>query len=117
LDILQFAKPALTKMIARDKNHPSIIFWSMSNECEVESEVGTKVMRDLLIQAKSLDPTRLVTYVTNDDPANQPALEKADIICLNKYYGTLQGKECRHISDIEELGYKLFVSNMTKHRN
>ena len=117
LDILQFAKPALTKMIKRDKNHPSIIFWSMCNECATDSEVGITVMRDLLTQAKSLDPTRLVTYVTNDDPATQPAFDKADIICLNKYYGTLQGKVCRHISDIEELGYKPFVSNMTKHRN
>ena len=117
LDVLQFAKPALTKMIKRDKNHPSIIFWSMCNECVTDSEVGIAVMRDLLTQAKSLDPTRLVTYVTNDDPATQPALDKADIICLNKYYGTLQGKVCKHISDIEEFGYKPFVSNMTKHRN
>ncbi|MEP7109309.1 MAG: glycoside hydrolase family 2 TIM barrel-domain containing protein [Ferruginibacter sp.] len=116
LDILQFAKPALTKMIARDKNHPSIIFWSMCNECVTDSEVGIAVMRDLLTQAKSLDPTRLVTYVMNDDPATQPALDKADIICINKYYGTLQGQVCRHISDIEELGYIPFVSNMTKHR-
>ena len=117
LDVLQFAKPALTKMIKRDKNHPSIIFWSMCNECVTDSEVGIAVMRDLLTQAKSLDPTRLVTYVTNDDPATQPAFDKADIICLNKYYGTLQGKVCKHIEDIEELGYKPFVSNMTKHRN
>jgi len=117
LDVLQFAKPALTKMIKRDKNHPSIIFWSMCNECVTDSEVGIAVMRDLLTQAKLLDPTRLVTYVTNDDPATQPAFDKADIICLNKYYGTLQGKVCKHIEDIEELGYKPFVSNMTKHRN
>jgi len=115
-EILKQAKPALTKMIKRDKNHPCVIIWSMSNECVTDSEVGIAVMRDLLIQGKSLDPTRLVTFVTNGDPVKQLAFDKADIICINKYYGTLQGNICKHISDIEEFGYKPFVNNVTRHR-
>lgn len=118
MDILTQAKPALAKMIKRDKNHPCLIIWSMSNECVTDSEIGIAVMRDLLSQAKALDPTRLVTYVIDghDDPLKHLALDKADIICINKYYGVLHDKICRHIEDIEELGYKPFVENVTRHR-
>jgi beta-glucuronidase len=116
LDVLPQAKEALTKMVKRDKNHPCVIIWSMGNECETTNEVGTTVMRELLKLAKTLDPTRLLTYVSNSDVAKNPAYEYADVVCVNLYHGSLQGKICNHISEIDSLGYKPLVKELTRFR-
>jgi beta-glucuronidase len=117
LDILDQAKPALRKMIARDKNHPCIIIWSMGNECQTDNEIGITVMRELMKLAKSLDPTRPVTFVVALDPVGHLAFNEADIVCINKYNGTLAGKICDQISQIDSLGYQPLVKELTIHRN
>jgi beta-galactosidase/beta-glucuronidase len=117
LDILDQAKPVLRKMIARDKNHPCVIIWSMSNESNTNSEIGITVMRELLILAKSLDPTRLVTFVVNGNPMEHLGFDKADIVCFNKYYGTLEGSLCDQISQIDSLGFQPFVKELKLVRN
>lgn len=117
LDILDQAKSELTNMVARDKNHPCVIIWSMANECETNNEIGITVMRELMRLAKSLDPTRLVTFVVALDPEGHLAFDEADIVCINKYNGIFSGKSCDHISQIESLAYKLFVEELTLHRN
>ena len=55
---VESARRQLTKMIDCYYNHPSVIFWSVSNETQTQNpEVrGTNVM--LIQQAKRLDPTR-----------------------------------------------------------
>ena len=116
LDVLKYAKPALKTMVKRDKNHPCIIIWSMGNECETSNETGATVMRELLKLSKSLDPTRLATYVSNSAPGENPAYEDADVVCLNMYNGSLQGKICNHISDIDSLGYYPIVKDLTHYR-
>ncbi|MFT6269269.1 MAG: beta-galactosidase [Alphaproteobacteria bacterium] len=47
----------ITRMVERDKNHPSIIFWSMGNEAGLGQafEKGAQAIR-------KLDPSRPVTY-------------------------------------------------------
>jgi beta-galactosidase/beta-glucuronidase len=117
IDILDQAKPALTKMIARDKNHPCVIIWSMGNECATDNETGITVMRELLKLAKSLDSTRLVSFVAAGDPAGHLAFDEADFICINKYNGIFSDKICNHISDIDSLAYKPFVKELTVNRN
>lgn len=117
LDILDQAKPALRKMIRRDKNHPCIIIWSMCNECQTDNEIGITVMRELMKLAKSLDPTRPVTFVTALDPTGHLAYNEADIVCINMYNGSLAGKICERISDIDTLGYQPLVRELTTHRN
>jgi beta-glucuronidase len=117
LDILDQAKPALRKMIARDKNHPCVIIWSMANESHTDSEIGITVMRELMKLAKSLDPTRVVTFVVNSNPSQHLAFEEADIVCVNLYNGSLSGKTCNHISEIDSLGYKPLVKDLTVYRS
>jgi beta-galactosidase/beta-glucuronidase len=115
LDILDQAKPALTKIIARDKNHPCVIIWSMGNECATDNETGITVMRELLKLAKSLDPTRPATFVTALDPAGHLAYDEADVVCINKYNGIFSGKDCEHVDEIDSLGFKPFVKELTQH--
>jgi beta-glucuronidase len=111
LDILDQAKSTLTEMIARDKNHPCIIIWSMANECVTDNEIGIIVMRELLKLAKSLDPTRLVTFVAANNPTKHLGFDEADIVCFNKYVS------CDHIRQIDSVVYKPLVKDLALYRS
>ena len=85
---VECAKRQLAKMISRDYNHPSVIFWSVSNECHTQHpEVrGTNVV--LIQQAKRLDPTRLAVHVSDHWQQGDPRADsfgEDDVICLNGY--------------------------------
>jgi beta-galactosidase len=47
----------MASVVQRDKNHPSVIFWSLGNEAGFGSNI--KAMADY---ARSVDPTRLLQY-------------------------------------------------------
>jgi beta-galactosidase len=53
----------LKRMIERDRNHPSVILWSLGNEeWSLEwSVLGERITRELQAYAKRLDPTRNFT--------------------------------------------------------
>jgi beta-galactosidase len=52
----------LSAMVLRDRNHPSIIFWSIGNEIpEVLVEKGPGIAKQLAAQVRALDSTRPVT--------------------------------------------------------
>ncbi|MCE5327047.1 MAG: GNAT family N-acetyltransferase [Planctomycetaceae bacterium] len=74
----------LDRMIRRDRNHPSVIFWSVSNETMEGKPAVVELNRKLIDQAKGADPTRLAVHVSNcwnggGDFAND------DVCCLNGY--------------------------------
>jgi beta-galactosidase/beta-glucuronidase len=101
--ILDQALPMLGAMIRRDKNHPSVIIWSMANESKTDNAVGIKVMRALIGRTKELDPTRLVTFVTAPGPVREHrAYEDADLVATNMYYGSLGGTIAVHRDQLEE---------------
>jgi len=52
----------LDAMVLRDRNHPSVILWSIGNEIPERADPsGLETTRRLIDEAKRLDPTRLVT--------------------------------------------------------
>jgi beta-galactosidase len=56
----------LERLIRRDRNHPSVIMWSLGNEeREQGSERGARIVTTMKAMAKSLDPTRPVTVAMN----------------------------------------------------
>lgn len=74
----------LERLIARDRNHPSVIFWSVSNEThEGEPEVAA-ANRALIRRARELDPTRLCVHVSNHW-TDAPNFAEDDVICVNGY--------------------------------
>ncbi len=111
LNILDQARSTLKGMIARDKNHPCIIIWSMANECVTDNEVGITVMRNLLKLTKLLDPTRLATFVAGSNPTKHLGFDEADIICFNKYVA------CDHISQIDSVCYQSLARDLVNYRN
>jgi beta-galactosidase len=56
------------KLILRDRNHPSVIVWSIGNEefAIHNTPVGKNIAEALLRIQKRLDPTRLATYAGNN---------------------------------------------------
>ena len=94
----------LEEIIRRDKNHPSVIIWSVANEPSYkgmgganydgkeqkgddrENQQAIQFLGGLVKQAKEMDPTRLSTFVgVSGGPASW--LSVCDIVCINRYYG------------------------------
>lgn len=87
----------LDELIARDKNHPSVLIWSVANEPMLPKNLpeadeqaaeanGKKFLNRLIHHAHELDPTRLTTFAAlHGSPASW--LEHCDILCINRYWG------------------------------
>ncbi|MEN3299523.1 beta-glucuronidase [Pseudonocardia sp.] len=80
---------AIRELIARDKNHPSVVLWSIANEPESASAAAERYFRPLFELARALDPTRPVGFA-NDAlaPAGTCRVSQfSDVLMLNRYYG------------------------------
>jgi len=67
----------MVRMVERDKNHPSVIFWSMGNECG-----GGRNFYDVYDAAKAIDSSRPIHYQGKNEAADfdsqmYPSLENA----------------------------------------
>lgn len=91
-------KQYINELISRDKNHPSVIMWSIANEpfppkiniSSTEEKKGDDrsiaLLTELFEQVKKQDPTRLSTLVgVMGGPAEWLGL--ADVVCINRYWG------------------------------
>ncbi|MDR1779223.1 MAG: DUF4982 domain-containing protein [Tannerella sp.] len=57
----------LTAMMLRDRNHPSVIMWSIGNEIfETDENNRLRIARDLTARVRELDPTRPVTQAITE---------------------------------------------------
>lgn len=83
---LALCRQYVREMIARDKNHPSVIMWSLANEPHSLRPAAKAFFRELYDLAKSLDPTRPVTLVSHVG-LGEEAFEFLDVVCLNRYFG------------------------------
>lgn len=81
---VEATKRQLTRMIARDRNHPSVIFWSVSNETQDNEEGVAASNRELITFARGLDHTRLCVHVS-DKWEQHPNFAADDVICINNY--------------------------------
>jgi beta-glucuronidase len=79
----------IRELIARDKNHPSVVMWSIANE-PASNEDGAREYFEPLVQlARELDPTRPLTYavVMFATFQNDKIADLFDVISINRYYG------------------------------
>ncbi len=74
---------ALRMLIRRDRNHPSVFFWSVGNEEPVfTKEQGRRIAKAMMAQVRKLDDTRPVTAAC-DRPDNALVYDDFDVIGIN----------------------------------
>jgi beta-glucuronidase len=82
-------RQAILELIARDKNHPSVVLWSLANEPESHTEAARAYFEPLFETARAADPSRPVGFVNMmfalPDTCTVTAL--ADVVMINRYYG------------------------------
>lgn len=78
-------------MIARDKNHPCVVMWSIANEPDTEHfpQAAYDYFYPLYELAHTCDPqNRPVTLVCCQNDYTKDIITRAmDVCCINRYYG------------------------------
>ncbi len=84
----------MTELVAQNYNHPSIMFWGLSNEITIgdESEELYQNLAELNALVKRMDPHRLTTMAAvSMVPMNSEHVYLADLISYNHYFGWYVG--------------------------
>jgi beta-glucuronidase len=86
---LELCQQYTRELIARDKNHPSVILWSLANEPHSKRLAAVPFFRTLVELARSLDESRPVTIVSMLD-VQEESFDFCAVVCLNLYRGWYQ---------------------------
>ena len=83
----------LSRLVMRDRNHPSVIMWSLGNEePEQSTPRGARIGATMARTVKALDPTRPVTFASNAHNSDTGIHTVLD----------LRGFNYKNISDIDK---------------
>lgn len=92
--LLDNHKKAIKELYERDKNHPSVISWSITNEPNLwaeefyQNEASSRYFKEVYEYTKSLDSSRPVMSISMAaHKENDVVLESCDVIGINRYYG------------------------------
>ncbi|CAK1551179.1 unnamed protein product [Leptosia nina] len=85
--LLEKHKQSLTELIRRDKNHPSVVMWSISNEPRSANYKADAYFGKVVKHVKSMDLSRPVTIAISQSYLNDKAGQHLDVICFNRYNG------------------------------
>lgn len=84
-------REVIKDMIARDKNHPCVVMWSLANESDTMTmpDSAYDYYRPLYELAHECDPqNRPVTIVgVQGEYTKDKTLPAMDVVCINRYYG------------------------------
>ncbi|MBP3941354.1 MAG: DUF4982 domain-containing protein [Christensenellaceae bacterium] len=80
----KFVIDEVARMVKRDRNHPSILFYSMYNEEDLmATPVGKRIYKKLAAKSKQLDPMRPVSGATSYGMFTDGAHEDHDLFGVN----------------------------------
>lgn len=80
-------KQSLTELIRRDKNHPSVIMWSISNEPRSANKLADRYFGEVVRHVKSMDLSRPVTIAISAGVTADKSGRHLDVISFNRYNG------------------------------
>ncbi len=93
-------RQAIRDMMQRDWNHPSVIAWSVANECNGSTEKTSLYFKEMVELAKRLDSTRAVVH-TNCGGMPDPSHQWCDLTCVN-YYDFPHNKPGRDVESVRD---------------
>ena len=86
----------MVETIERDRNHPSVVMWSVGNESMTFLTWVRRFHARLIKVTKKFDPERPVTFALSSERTLGPSIEitggLADVLFFNEYYGWYGGE-------------------------
>ncbi|XP_050098793.1 beta-glucuronidase isoform X4 [Anopheles aquasalis] len=83
--LLQKHKSSIEQLIHRDRNHPSVVMWSIANEPRTGRLDADAYFAAVAAYTKKLDPTRPITAAIAVNVNDDRAAQHLDIISFNRY--------------------------------
>ncbi|MCP4749376.1 MAG: beta-glucuronidase [Proteobacteria bacterium] len=80
---------AVRELIARDKNHPAVVMWSIANEPAGHEDGAVPYFEKIVEETRRLDMTRPVCHANLmlAFAGNCKISHLFDVLCLNRYFG------------------------------
>ena len=82
-------RQAIRELVARDKNHPCVVIWSIANEPDTVAPEARAYFEPLVAETRRLDPTRPVGFANfmKATPERDVVSDLFDVLLLNRYFG------------------------------
>jgi beta-glucuronidase len=82
-------REAIRELVARDKNHPCVVIWSIANEPDTVAPEARPYFEPLVAETRRLDPTRPVGFANFmlATPQRDVVSDLFDVLLLNRYFG------------------------------
>ncbi|KAG4073597.1 hypothetical protein HA402_000821 [Bradysia odoriphaga] len=84
-ELLQNHKANMEQLIHRDRDHPSVIMWSIANEPRSEADNADWYFSEIASHTKRLDPTRPITASIDRSLDRDKSASYLDVISFNRY--------------------------------
>lgn len=79
----------IRELVHRDKNHASVVMWSIANEPASDADGAREYFAPLATLARQLDSSRPITFANVGFATyiTDKISDMFDVLCLNRYYG------------------------------
>ena len=80
----EYAFEMLDELVKRDRNRPSVMFWSTGNEEPTHiTDIGRRIHRAMAERIRKLDTTRFITTCEDAKPLESTVFPYCDVIAIN----------------------------------
>jgi beta-glucuronidase len=85
--ILEHSKQVIIEMITCDRNHPSILMWSLGNEPASDLPEAEQYFSTLVNFTRPMAAGRPLTLVLSSSYKTERCIQYFDVVCANRYFG------------------------------